>query len=108
MVVVTGFAEVGPWGNSRTRWEMEAYGKFSLEGCIEMAWIMGLIKHFKGPVKGDQYAGWVDAKTGEPVEEKDIKPKYEKYILEHSGIQFIESYFSRATTKRRKNFSKKS
>ena len=40
VVVVTGYAEVGPWGNSRTRWEMEAYGEFSLEGCIEMAWIM--------------------------------------------------------------------
>ncbi|KAL7270275.1 3-oxoacyl-[acyl-carrier-protein] synthase [Rhizina undulata] len=91
VVVVTGFAEVGPWGNSRTRWEMEAYGKFSLEGCVEMAWIMGLIKHFKGPIKGNQYAGWVDAKTGEPVDDKDVKAKYEKHILEHSGIRFIES-----------------
>jgi fatty acid synthase subunit alpha len=91
VVVVTGFAEVSPWGNARTRWEMEAYGKFSLEGCIEMAWIMGLIKHFKGPIKGKQYAGWVDAKTGEPVDDKDVKPKYEKYILEHSGIRLIES-----------------
>ncbi|CAZ80158.1 unnamed protein product [Tuber melanosporum] len=91
VVVITGFAEVGPWGNSRTRWEMEAYGKFSLEGCIEMAWIMGLIRHFKGPIKGNQYTGWVDVKTGEPVEDKDIKPKYERYILEHSGIRLIES-----------------
>ena len=91
VVVVTGFAEVGPWGNSRTRWEMEAYGQFSLEGCIEMAWIMGLIKHFKGPIKGKQYAGWVDAKSGEPVDDKDIKPKYEKEILEHTGIRLIES-----------------
>jgi fatty acid synthase subunit alpha len=91
VVVVTGFAEVGPWGNARTRWEMEAYGKFSLEGCIEMAWIMGLIKHFKGPIKGKQYSGWVDAKSGEPIDDKDIKPKYEKHILEHSGIRLIES-----------------
>ncbi|KAI9769934.1 MAG: 3-oxoacyl-[acyl-carrier-protein] synthase [Geoglossum simile] len=91
VVVVTGFSEVGPWGNSRTRWEMEAYGKFSLEGCVEMAWIMGLIKNHNGPLKGNQYAGWVDAKTGEPVEDKDVKPKYEKYILEHSGIRLIES-----------------
>jgi len=44
VVVVTGFGEVGPWGNSRTRWEIEAYGEFSLEGCIEMAWLMGFIK----------------------------------------------------------------
>ncbi|TGZ82241.1 alpha subunit of fatty acid synthase [Ascodesmis nigricans] len=91
VVVVAGFAEVGPWGNSRTRWEMEAYGKFSLEGCIEMAWIMGLIKHFNGSIKGMQYAGWVDAKTGEPVQDKDVKSKYEKHILEHSGIRLIES-----------------
>lgn len=90
VVVVTGFAEVGPWGNSRTRWEMEAYGEFSLEGCVEMAWIMGLIKNHNAPLKGKQYAGWVDAKTGDPVDDKDIKAKYEKYILEHSGIRLIE------------------
>ncbi|KAM6482371.1 fatty acid synthase alpha subunit [Trichoderma sp. SZMC 28011] len=90
VIVVTGFAEVGPWGNSRTRWEMEAYGEFSLEGCIEMAWIMGLIKNHNGPLKGKPYAGWVDAKTGEPVDDKDVKQKYEKHILEHSGIRLIE------------------
>ncbi|PGH22992.1 fatty acid synthase subunit alpha [Polytolypa hystricis UAMH7299] len=90
VVVVTGFAELGPWGNSRTRWEMEAYGKFSLEGCVEMAWLMGLIKNHNGPLKGKPYSGWVDSKTGEPVSDKDVKPKYEKYILEHSGIRLIE------------------
>ncbi|TVY91744.1 Fatty acid synthase subunit alpha [Lachnellula willkommii] len=90
VVVVTGFAEVGPWGNSRTRWEMEAYGEFSLEGCVEMAWIMGLIKNHNGPIKGKQYSGWVDAKSAEPVDDKDIKAKYEKHILEHSGIRLIE------------------
>ncbi|KAL1856113.1 beta subunit of fatty acid synthetase [Paecilomyces lecythidis] len=90
VVVVTGFSEVGPWGNSRTRWEMEAYGKFSLEGCVEMAWIMGLIRNHNGPLKGKSYSGWVDAKTGEPVDDKDIKSKYEKFILEHSGIRLIE------------------
>ncbi|PHH64630.1 hypothetical protein CDD81_4241 [Ophiocordyceps australis] len=90
VVVVTGFAEVGPWGNARTRWEMEAYGEFSLEGCIEMAWIMGLIKNHNGLIKGQPYSGWVDAKSGEPVDDKDIKPKYEKHILEHSGIRLIE------------------
>jgi len=90
VVVVTGFAEVGPWGNSRTRWEMEAFGQFSLEGCVEMAWIMGLIKNHNGPLKGKSYSGWVDSKTGEPVEDKDIKAKYEKHILDHSGIRLIE------------------
>ena len=90
VVVVTGFSEVGPWGNSRTRWEMEAYGKFSLEGCVEMAWIMGLIRNHNGPIKGQPYSGWVDTKTGAPVSDKEVKPKYEKYILEHSGIRIIE------------------
>lgn len=90
VVVVTGFAEVGPWGNSRTRWEMEAYGQFSLEGCVEMAWVMGLIKNHNGPLKGKSYSGWVDAKTGDPVEDKDVKAKYESHILEHSGIRLIE------------------
>lgn len=90
VVVITGFSEVGPWGNSRTRWEMEAYGKFSLEGCIEMAWMMKLIKNHNGPLKGKSYSGWVDARTGEPVDDKDVKAKYEKHILEHSGIRLIE------------------
>ena len=90
VVVVTGFSEVGPWGNSRTRWEMEAYGKFSLEGCVEMAWIMGLIKNHNGPLKGKSYSGWVDTKTNEPVDDRDVKAKYEKQILEHSGIRLIE------------------
>jgi fatty acid synthase subunit alpha, fungi type len=90
VVVVTGFAEIGPWGNSRTRWEMEAHGEFSLEGCMEMAWIMGLIKNFSGLIKGRAYTGWVDAKTGAPVDDKDIKSKYEKYILDHSGIRLVE------------------
>ena len=90
VVVVTGFSEVGPWGNSRTRWEMEAYGQFSLEGCVEMAWLMGLIKNHNGPLKGKSYSGWVDAKTQDPVDDKDVKAKYEKQILDHSGIRLIE------------------
>jgi len=90
VVVVTGFAEVGPWGSSRTRWEMEAYGVFSLEGCIEMAWMMGLIKNHNGPLKGKSYSGWVDAKTMEPVDDKEVKAKYEKHIIDHSGFRLIE------------------
>lgn len=80
--VVTGFSEVGPWGNSRTRWEMEAYGEFSLEGCIEMAWLMGLISNKNG--------SWIDAKTQQAVDDKDVKNKYEAQILDHAGIRLIE------------------
>jgi fatty acid synthase subunit alpha len=92
VVVIAGFSELGPYGNTRTRWEMEAYGRFSLEGCVEMAWIMNLIKYTSsGIVKGRSYSGWLDATTNEPVEEWDIKRRYEKQILDHSGIRLIES-----------------
>ncbi|KAJ2492835.1 fatty acid synthase alpha subunit Lsd1 [Coemansia sp. RSA 2050] len=92
IVVVTGYGEVSSYGNAETRWEMEAYGEFSLEGCIELAWIMGLIKHFNGTLKatGAAYVGWVDAKTEEPIRDADIKPRYEEYILAHTGIRLIE------------------
>ena len=92
VVVVTGFSELGPWGNSRTRWELEAYGALSLEGCIEMAWIMGLIRHHNGPIKGrnGQYSGWVDSESGSPIDDKAVKVKYESHILHHSGIRFVE------------------
>ena len=91
IIVCTGFAEVGPWGSARTRWEMEARGEFTIEGVIEMAWIMGLIKHHSGALANNKtYVGWVDAKTGEPVEDKDIKAKYEKEILDHAGVRLIE------------------
>ena len=92
VVVVTGFSELGPLGNSRTRWDMEANGKFSLEGCIEMAWIMGLIKHHTGPIKGreGQYSGWIDCKTGQPLSDSEVKSNFEKQIIEHSGIRLVE------------------
>ncbi|KAI0464498.1 3-oxoacyl-[acyl-carrier-protein] synthase [Komagataella kurtzmanii] len=90
VIVVTGFGEVSPWGNTRTRWEMEAFGEFSIEGCLEMAWIMGFIKYHNGNLKGKPYTGWIDAKTNEPVEDKDIKKKYEEEILAHAGIRLIE------------------
>ncbi|ORX66584.1 hypothetical protein DL89DRAFT_286290 [Linderina pennispora] len=85
VAVITGFGEVGPFGNARMRWEMEAFGELSMEGCIELAWIMGLIKHFDGqhPLTMDHYIGWVDAKTDEPVRDMDVKKA-------HVGVRFIE------------------
>ena len=92
VVVVAGFAELGPLGNSRTRWDIESSGKFSLEGCIEMAWIMGMIKHHTGPLKGveGQYTGWIDAKTEQPLTDKEVKSRFEEKILDHSGIRVVE------------------
>ncbi|OHE96344.1 fatty acid synthase subunit alpha [Colletotrichum orchidophilum] len=103
VVVITGFGELGPHGNCRTRWEMEAYGQFSLEGCIEMAWIMGLIKHSNtvpagspapaaatAGVGSQKHCGWIDVASGQPVSDSEIKSRYEKHILEHSGIRVVE------------------
>ncbi|KAJ2131769.1 fatty acid synthase alpha subunit Lsd1, partial [Coemansia sp. RSA 678] len=92
VVVVTGYGEVSPHGNANTRWEFEAFGELSTEGCIELAWIMGLIKHHNGllPSTGQHYIGWIDVKSNEPVLDADIKQRYHKYILEHTGIRLIE------------------
>ncbi|WVQ99902.1 hypothetical protein IAU59_007045 [Kwoniella sp. CBS 9459] len=91
VIVCTGFAELGPWGSHRTRWEMEAKGELTIEGCIELAWMMGYIKHFDGKLKsGQTYVGWVDAKSGDPVDDKDVRSKYEKDIIDHAGIRIIE------------------
>lgn len=89
-VVVVGFSELGPWGSSRTRWEMEHMAEFTQEGYIEMAWIMGLVKHFDGELNGSHYAGWVDSKTKESVQDDEFKRKYSGHIRSHSGIRFIE------------------
>ncbi|KAL4789296.1 hypothetical protein BDV19DRAFT_397177 [Aspergillus venezuelensis] len=89
-VVVTGFAELGPLGNARTRWEMEASGHFSLEGVVEMAWLMGYIRHFAGTIDGKPYSGWIDAETKNPVADMDIKSVYEERILANSGIRLVQ------------------
>ncbi|GLB40343.1 putative protein with domain of unknown function (DUF1729) [Lyophyllum shimeji] len=106
VIVVTGFAEVGPWGSARTRWEVEARGEFTIEGCIEMAWMMGFIKHFDGRLKdGSLYVGWVDSKTNESVDDKDVKGRYEKDILAHAGIRLIEPELFRGYDPNKKVFN---
>ncbi|KAI9138416.1 fatty acid synthase [Paraphysoderma sedebokerense] len=105
VVVVTGFGEVGPYGNARLRWEMEAFGKFSLEGTIELAWIMGLIRFHRGPLKnGQNYTGWVDANSGEPVKDFEIKSRYENKILDHTGVRLIEPENFNGYDPKRKSF----
>ncbi|KAI2622533.1 putative 3-oxoacyl-synthase [Hypoxylon sp. NC1633] len=92
VVVVVGFAEIGPWGNSRTRWEMELNGELSIQGCIELAWMTGLIKHNPKPAPSADgaAAAWIDAASGAPVHDFEVKVKYEKQLLEHAGLRLIE------------------
>jgi fatty acid synthase subunit alpha len=90
VVVVVGFSELGPWGNARTRWEREQSADFSMEGYIEMAWIMGLVEHFDGEIDCKPYSGWVDAVSKGPVLDASFKEKYGEQITSHAGIRFIE------------------
>lgn len=90
VTVVVGYSELGPWGSARTRWEIEHQGEFSLEGYIEMAWMMGLIKHVDGEVKGEPYVGWVDAATGSPILDDRVPQKYHRHIMSHSGLRLIK------------------
>ncbi|KAI1774623.1 putative 3-oxoacyl-synthase [Hypoxylon cercidicola] len=92
VVVVVGFAEIGPWGNSRTRWEMELKGELSIQACIELAWMTGLIKHNPKPTASADgtAAAWVDVASGAPVHDYEVKVKYEKQLLEHTGLRLIE------------------
>lgn len=105
ILVVTGFAEVGPWGSARTRWEMEAYGHFTIEGCIEMAWMMGMIRFVDGKLKnGQSYVGWVDSKTEETVSDAQVKTRYEEDILAHSGVRLVEPENFRGYDPNRKQY----
>jgi fatty acid synthase subunit alpha, fungi type len=36
---------------------------------------------------GSLYVGWVDSKTSEPVDDKDVRGRYEKEILTHAGAE---------------------
>ncbi|KAL2132505.1 hypothetical protein VTI74DRAFT_3724 [Chaetomium olivicolor] len=90
VVVVVGFGEIGPYGSSRTRWEAECSGTFSVAGCLELAWVMGLVKYHSGLLNGKEYCGWLDVKTKTPVADAEVKTKYEGYILQHTGIRLVE------------------
>ena len=90
VIVVVGFSELGPWGSARTRFEMEHAGELAMERYIEMAWMMGLVRHFTGDISGTPYTGWLDAKTQQPVHDDEFESRYRDEILGHSGIRFIE------------------
>ncbi|KAI1120132.1 putative 3-oxoacyl-synthase [Nemania abortiva] len=88
VVVVVGFAELGPWGNSRTRWEMELKGELSPRACIELAWMTGMIKPNKS--SEPSAAEWIDSLTSSPVKDSEVQAKYEKRILECTGLRLIQ------------------
>ncbi|MBW0470433.1 hypothetical protein O181_010148 [Austropuccinia psidii MF-1] len=106
VIVITGYAEVGPFGSSRTRWQMEAKGEFSIDGILELATITGLIKFVDGQLKnGKPYVGWVDSKTEDPVDDSKVKANYEAHLLAHTGIRFIEPNLFNGYDPKRKGYT---
>lgn len=81
--VIVGYGEVGTFGNSRIRWEIEKSQQLSLEACIELAWICGKIKYVDGT--------WIEISTNDSIRECDILEKYHDTLLKLTGIRFIDS-----------------
>ena len=82
MVVIVGAGELGPYGSSRTRFEMEVDEKLSAAGVVELAWNTGLIHWDTAPK-----AGWYDTESGDPVPEAEIAERYHDAVVERCGIR---------------------
>jgi fatty acid synthase len=82
LVVIVGAAEVGPYGSSRTRFEMEVSGELSAAGVLELAWTTGLVVW-----ENDPKPGWYDTATGELVPEEEIAERFHDAVLERCGIR---------------------
>ncbi len=86
LVVIVGGAELGPYGSSRTRFEMEVDNELSAAGVLELAWTTGLIKW-----EDDPKPGWYDSQTGELVPEAELVERYHDAVVERCGIrEFVD------------------
>lgn len=82
LVVIVGAGELGPYGSSRTRFEMEVDEQLSAAGVLELAWNTGLVTWEAEPV-----AGWYDTASGELVPEAEIADRYHDAVVEKCGIR---------------------
>ena len=86
LVVIVGGAELGPYGSSRTRYEMEVDNELSAAGVLELAWTTGLIKW-----EDDPQPGWYDSRTGELVDESELVERYHDTVVQRCGIrEFVD------------------
>ena len=86
LVVIVGGAELGPYGSSRTRFEMEVDNELSAAGVLELAWTTGLVKW-----EDDPRPGWYDTETGELIDEGEIVERYHDAVIERVGIrEFVD------------------
>ncbi|WP_304118142.1 type I polyketide synthase [Mycolicibacterium bacteremicum] len=82
MVVIVGGAELGPYGSSRTRFEMEVAGELSAAGVLELAWTTGMVKW-----EDDPKPGWYDTETGDLVDESELVERYHDAVVAKVGIR---------------------
>ena len=82
LVVIVGGAELGPYGSSRTRYEMEVDNELSAAGVLELAWTTGLLKW-----EDDPKPGWYDTATGAMVDESEIVENYHDAVVARCGIR---------------------
>ncbi len=82
LIVIVGGAELGPYGSSRTRFEMEVDNELSAAGVLELAWTTGLVKW-----EDDPTPGWYDTQTGDLVDEGELVERYHDAVLERVGIR---------------------
>ncbi|MGV0646283.1 fatty acid synthase subunit beta domain-containing protein [Mycolicibacterium sp. XJ2546] len=86
LVVIVGGAELGPYGSSRTRYEMEVDNELSAAGVLELAWTTGLVKW-----EDDPTPGWYDTETGDLVDEGELVERYHDAVVERVGIrEFVD------------------
>lgn len=86
MVVIVGIGEVGPCGSARTRFELEVGDTLSAAGVLELAWTTGLVRW----QNGSRGSGWVDAQSGESVDESQLVERYGKAVRERVGIRWVD------------------
>ncbi|OBF77784.1 3-oxoacyl-ACP synthase [Mycobacterium sp. 852002-51613_SCH5001154] len=86
LVVIVGGAEIGPYGSSRTRFEMEVDNELSAAGVLELAWTTGLIRW-----EDDPQPGWYDTESGDLVDEAELVERYHDAVVERVGIrEFVD------------------
>ncbi|MGD1279665.1 fatty acid synthase subunit beta domain-containing protein [Mycobacterium seoulense] len=86
LVVIVGGAEIGPYGSSRTRFEMEVDNELSAAGVLELAWTTGLIRW-----EDDPQPGWYDTQSGDLVDEAELVERYHDAVVERVGIrEFVD------------------
>ncbi|NEW41962.1 DUF1729 domain-containing protein [Nocardia cyriacigeorgica] len=85
MVVIVGAGELGPYGSSRTRFEMEVSDELSAAGVLELAWTTGMVAW-----ENDPKPGWYDAESGDYVPESELAERYHDAVVARCGIRRYE------------------